>query len=236
MSHAQSKILTLGLIGALATFSAACPKKTADLELDMAEDAIAKARAKKANDCATETFKAAETAILEARKLSKEGEVDAAKKKAAEAQSLAEQASASVTEDCGKDKEGEDGPDVSVSSTDDAAMKMNLDDVMETVYFDYNDATIREDSKAMLSRVASVMAAKQKSKLEIEGHCDVRGSTEYNLHLGERRARAVEKYLITQGVKPEQIDIISYGEERPIDLGTSEAAHQKNRRAELKKQ
>ena len=86
-----------------------------------------------------------------------------------------------------------------------------------------------------LSKIAQIMSGDTNLKIEIEGHCDIRGSTEYNLHLGERRARAVEKYLVTQGVKADQVRVISYGEERPLDLGVTDDAHQRNRRAEIKK-
>ena len=87
----------------------------------------------------------------------------------------------------------------------------------------------------MLTKVAEIMRGDGGLRVEVEGHCDTRGSTEYNLHLGERRARSVLKYLVTQGVDPGQVEMISYGEERLVDLEESESAHQKNRRAELKR-
>lgn len=234
--HAPPRLIRALLIGAFAFASAACPSKTADLELDAARKAIADAQSKRASDCARETFKAAEAAIAEAARLSDAGDVDAAKAKAMEAKTLAEQASAASKPGCGEKEvretpESQDRDDENVS----AGMTLNIADVLETIYFDYNDATIREDSKAILSRVAQVLSKSSTQVIEIEGHCDIRGSTEYNLHLGERRARSVEKYLTTQGVDPKQIQIISYGEERPVDLGDAESAHQKNRRAELHK-
>jgi peptidoglycan-associated lipoprotein len=216
----------------MALLFAGCPKKTAELELDLAKKAVDDARAAKANDCAKETFMAAEAALAEAQQLEKDGEADKAKEKAGQAKSLAEQALAASPKGCDQPKVSEEEEDGATN----AATNLSLDQVVQTVYFDYNDATIREDSKAMLSKVASALGNTPATKMEIEGHCDVRGSTEYNLHLGERRARSVQKYLVTQGVQPDRIDVISYGEERPVDLGTSEDAHQKNRRAELKKQ
>lgn len=214
----------------------ACPKATADLELEAANKAIDDARASKANDCAKETYQAAEAAIAEARQLAEAGEIDAAKEKAGQAKSLAEQAQAASKPGCDQvAKEDDVDRDAEANAMTDAGAMLDLAGALETIYFDYNDATIREDSKAVLSRVADVLAKKPAENIEIEGHCDVRGSTEYNLHLGERRARSVEKYLMAQGVKEKQIRIISYGEERPVDLGGSESAHQKNRRAELKK-
>jgi peptidoglycan-associated lipoprotein len=211
-----------------------CPKKTAELELDLAKKAVDDARAAKANDCAKETFMAAEAALAEAQALEQQGEAEQAKEKANQAKSLAEQALAASPKDCDQPKVADD-EEKDTTTDASAGMNLPLDQVIQTVYFDYNDASIREDSKAMLTRVAQALSQAPAAKLEIEGHCDVRGSTEYNLHLGERRARNVQKYLVTQGVQPDRLDVISYGEEQPLDLGTDEGAHQKNRRAELKK-
>jgi peptidoglycan-associated lipoprotein len=220
---------------AIAFAVSACPKKTADLELDAARKAIADAQARKASDCAGETYKAAEAALAEASKLAESGDIPKAKEKAAEAKTLAEQASAASKPGCAekadKDKDENDRKDENAS----AQANLNLADLLETVYFDYNDASIREDSKAVLSKIADALTKQPNVTIEIEGHCDVRGSTEYNLHLGERRARAVEKYLAAQGVSGKQVQIISYGEERPVDLGNTEEAHARNRRAELHK-
>jgi peptidoglycan-associated lipoprotein len=222
----------------LAFAVSACPKKTADLELEAARKSIADAQARRASECAKETYQAAEAAIAEANRLNEAGEIEQAKEKAQEAKTLADQAAAASSKGCKEKKdEEEQDPNAQAQADQNAAnqMNMNLADVLETIYFDYNEASIREDSKAVLSRIAGVLAKQAGAVIEIEGHCDVRGSTEYNLSLGERRARAVEKYLTTQGVNSNQLQIISYGEERPVDLGDSESAHQKNRRAELKK-
>ena len=118
--------------------------------------------------------------------------------------------------------------------TENASRNLNLNQLLKPIYFDYNDASIRDDSRETLSMVAEALLNAPGQRLEVEGHCDVRGSTEYNLHLGERRAQAVMRYLVKQGVGTEQVSIISYGEERPVDLGGSEDAHQRNRRAELR--
>ena len=229
--------IALPLLAAL-VFSTGCPKKTADLELDAARAAMDEAKRRKANDCAEETYKAAEAAIAEAKRLAEAGEIEDAKKKAGEAKVLADQAAAASRPGCDEKKAdpADEGPKDKVTDATSASMSMKLGEAVDTIYFDYNDATIREDSKAVLSRVAEIMSKDEGLRVEVEGHCDVRGSTEYNLHLGERRARSVMKYLVAQGVEPKQVEIISYGEERPEDLGMSEAAHQKNRRAELKPQ
>lgn len=228
---------SIPMVLVLSAALSACPKKTADLELEAANKAIADAKAKRANDCAGETYQAAEAAIAEAKAKAEAGDIEAAKAKAAEAKTLAEQAAAAAKPGCAdQKKEAEQAQqNPNDDDTENAAANMNLEGLLETVYFDYNDASIREDSKAALTKLAGVMAKSPGMRIEIEGHCDVRGSTEYNLALGERRARSVEKYLTTQGVTEKQIEVISYGEERLVDLGESEEAHQKNRRAELKK-
>ena len=176
--------------------------------------------------------------MAEANKLAEDGEHEAAREKALEAENLAQQALNASPPGCDKEPEtvAQSNPSPSSTSPDatDAASTMDLGETLETIYFDYNQSHIREDSKAVLTRIAEIMSTGGNESLEIEGHCDSRGSTEYNLHLGERRARAVRKYLVTQGVSPNRLQIISYGEERPLDLGETESAHQKNRRAELK--
>ncbi len=224
------------LITALALGAFGCPKKTADLELDLAAQALADARNKKAKDCAKETYQAAEAAIAAAKDLAQAGEIEEAKKKAGEAKALADQAGAASRPGCDEKKvEADPDPERPTGDTTNSAMSMKLDDALETIYFDYNEATIRQDSKQVLNRVADILAKDESIRIEVEGHCDVRGSTEYNLHLGERRARSVMKFLVAQGVEPKQVLIISYGEERPEDLGMSESAHGKNRRSELLK-
>lgn len=224
------------LITTLALGAFGCPKKTADLELDLASQALADARNKKAKDCAQETYQAAEAAIAAAKDLAQAGEIEEAKKKAGEAKALADQAAAASRPGCDEKKvEAVPEPERPTGETTNSAMSMKLDDALETIYFDYNEASIREDSKQVLNRVADILSKSETTRIEVEGHCDVRGSTEYNLHLGERRARSVMKYLVAQGVEPKQVLIISYGEERPEDLGMSESAHGKNRRSELLK-
>jgi peptidoglycan-associated lipoprotein len=229
VNRCRAEVLTLFLALSLA----GCPKKTAEVELDLAKKAVDDAKRARANDCAKETFTAAETALAEADRLEKDGKADEAKEKANHAKALAEQALAASPKGCADPVADDAGKDQSPLT--DASTRINLDAVLETVYFDYNDASIREDSKTMLAKVAEAMSQAPDRKVEIEGHCDVRGSTEYNLHLGERRARSVQKYLMSHGVGADRIEVISYGEERIVDAGGSEEAHQKNRRAELKK-
>lgn len=105
---------------------------------------------------------------------------------------------------------------------------------LEVIYFDYDKSDIRSDQGAALEQNAAWILQHPKYKVLVEGHCDERGSNEYNLGLGQRRADAILKFLIEQGVPLERLNTISYGEERPAEGGHTEAAWAKNRRAEFK--
>lgn len=105
---------------------------------------------------------------------------------------------------------------------------------LETVYFDFDKSDLRQDARDTLSKNAEALLKKvADAKIQIAGHCDERGSDEYNLALGDRRAKSVAKYLETLGVKADRISTISYGKEKPAVEGHNEAAWSKNRRAEF---
>jgi peptidoglycan-associated lipoprotein len=103
--------------------------------------------------------------------------------------------------------------------------------IFEDIYFDFDKYDIRPDAKPMLQSVADWLIKNKSSELLIEGHCDERGTNEYNLALGDRRARATRDYLVSLGVASGRIDIISYGEEKPLCAEKTEECWQKNRRA-----
>ncbi|ENM5732056.1 peptidoglycan-associated lipoprotein Pal [Vibrio mimicus] len=103
----------------------------------------------------------------------------------------------------------------------------------QTIYFAFDNATIASDYEAMLAAHAAYLVKNPSLKVTIEGHADERGTPEYNIALGERRAQAVAKYLEALGVQSGQVSIVSYGEEKPLVLGQSEDAYAKNRRAVL---
>lgn len=104
-------------------------------------------------------------------------------------------------------------------------------DGLVTVHFEYDKATLSSETKAQLATNAQWIKANPKVKIQVEGHCDNRGTIEYNLALGERRAQSVKSYLQGLGVAADQLTIISYGEEKPMMTGDSEQAWSKNRRA-----
>jgi peptidoglycan-associated lipoprotein len=102
-----------------------------------------------------------------------------------------------------------------------------------TLYFEFDSSTLTDGSRAELQRVATWMDGHRTARLTIEGHCDERGTTEYNVALGQRRAQAIQDYLLRLGVSATRLQTISYGEERPATTGDSEEAYAQNRRGEL---
>jgi peptidoglycan-associated lipoprotein len=103
----------------------------------------------------------------------------------------------------------------------------------EMVFFDYDKSEIREDAAAVLRPKVEILRASPQVQIQIQGHADERGSTEYNLALGNRRAEAVRQFLAGFGIAESRFSIISYGEERPLEMGQSEAAWSRNRRAQF---
>ncbi|MEZ9717574.1 peptidoglycan-associated lipoprotein Pal [Vibrio cyclitrophicus] len=103
----------------------------------------------------------------------------------------------------------------------------------QTIYFAFDNSTIAGDYEEMLAAHAAYLVKNVGMNVTIEGHADERGTPEYNIALGERRAQAVAKYLQALGVQADQISIVSYGEEKPLLLGQSEDVYAKNRRAVL---
>ncbi len=103
--------------------------------------------------------------------------------------------------------------------------------VGDRVFFDFDKSVLKPAAQRTLERQAAWLKQFPSAAITIEGHCDERGTREYNLALGERRANAAKNFLIALGVSPDRIDTISYGKERPAALGHNEAAWSQNRRA-----
>jgi peptidoglycan-associated lipoprotein len=102
-------------------------------------------------------------------------------------------------------------------------------------YFDYDKADLRPDARTALSKTADFLKNYPRFKVTIEGHCDERGSTEYNLGLGDRRANAVKQFLISAGVSADRISTVSFGKEKPFCMESNEACWQQNRRGHFVK-
>ena len=106
-----------------------------------------------------------------------------------------------------------------------------LASIGDRVFFDYDSSALGAEAKAILAAQAAFLAANPAVTITVEGHCDERGTREYNLALGERRATAARDYLVAQGVNAARIKTISYGKERPSFIGSNPYAYSKNRRA-----
>lgn len=104
---------------------------------------------------------------------------------------------------------------------------------LKAIFFDFDSFEIRDDMKKRLLENARYLLDHPELKVELQGNCDERGSSEYNLALGERRALAVKRYLVNLGVDPERLTTVSFGEERPLDPGHNERAWALNRRVDL---
>ncbi|QER39048.1 peptidoglycan-associated lipoprotein Pal [Acinetobacter suaedae] len=101
------------------------------------------------------------------------------------------------------------------------------------VHFDYDSSELSNEDYQTLQAHAQFLVANANSRVALTGHTDERGTREYNMALGERRAKAVESFLVTNGVNPQQLEAVSYGKESPINTGHNEAAWKENRRVEI---
>ena len=101
------------------------------------------------------------------------------------------------------------------------------------VYFDFDSFEIREEFRGLIQAHANFLQSNKQLKVSIQGHTDERGTREYNLALGQKRAEALRKALVTLGVPDAQLEAVSLGEEKPMNQGTDETAFAQNRRAEL---
>jgi len=111
--------------------------------------------------------------------------------------------------------------------------KLNATHPLETVYFDYDKSDLRSDGLEALKKNVAWIKANSKYRVRIEGNCDERGTVDYNLALGDRRAATIKSYLMKAGVDASRLETISYGEEHPADPGHSEQAWAKNRRGDF---
>jgi len=110
-------------------------------------------------------------------------------------------------------------------------MQELFDQEVKDAYFDYDKADIRSDARDALSQTAQFLRSYPQLKIVVEGHCDERGSTEYNLALGDRRAAAAKQFLVSLGIPADRLETVSYGKERPFCSASTEQCWQQNRRA-----
>lgn len=117
---------------------------------------------------------------------------------------------------------------------DEGVDALNARGVLKTIYFEYDSDVLSDEARAALQDNAKWLRGNPQRTIRIEGHADDRGTIEYNLSLGQRRADSVREYLSSLGVDVSTVEVISYGEERPATDGESESAWSKNRRAEFR--
>jgi peptidoglycan-associated lipoprotein len=139
------------------------------------------------------------------------------------------QPSTSTPEEMVKESAVKEAPTVSTDDTLSAAQSIPLDNI----YFDFDSYILTTNSRDTLAKNAEFLKKSSSVNIQIAGHCDERGSDEYNLALGEKRAKAAMNYLTTLGIKETRLSTISYGKEKPADPGHDEAAWAKNRRDEF---
>jgi peptidoglycan-associated lipoprotein len=124
-----------------------------------------------------------------------------------------------------------DGPAIARTAIDDGIVHVWPQAVADRVFFDTDKAVIREEGRDVLAKWVPFLVSHPKDQLLIEGHSDERGTREYNLALGERRANALKEYLVASGIQASRVQIVSYGKERPAVLGSNNEAYAQNRRA-----
>ncbi|MGE0633843.1 MAG: peptidoglycan-associated lipoprotein Pal [Pseudobdellovibrionaceae bacterium] len=141
-------------------------------------------------------------------------------------------ASKKKTEDAGMDAgAGGSAIESAPMSFDASGSDSGKIDGLKSVNFEYDSSTLTKSAKDILKGNAGWLKNQGNSNMQIEGHCDERGSIEYNLALGERRANSVKAYMVSLGIPAGRLSVISYGEEKPLDTSGSESAFVKNRRA-----
>ncbi len=225
-------------------FHFGCAKNIPEMELLAAKNAILDAREKKADKCASEDYTLALQEYKKAREQMKAEKYEEAKISALTAAKLAKlaaNASLSRKDECEHylrslaenaamlgEKAGGESDKATILEISTPLFSFPV------IYFDYNQHEISERDQKLLEETGKYIKRHPEVRVTAIGHCDKRGSTEFNLALGEKRARAVKKFLVNQGVNPHRIDMVSYGEEKLLERGDSEDAHATNRRVEFK--
>jgi len=239
MKMAKKILGLLFLVMALSLLHS-CGAKDAKKAIDAAQTAVDDAKAAGADQYAPDEYKSAEDYLTKAREqydqrdykpskasaLAAKDQAELAKKRAADRKAEAEKAEAAPTP--GQTTEAYN---VSSLSEQPLSLEEQARAALKDVHFDFDSAELSEENKQLLVENSKWLEQHPEVKLTIEGHCDERGSTEYNLALGERRAKAVRDYLVSLGVDHSRLNIVSFGESMPLLPGHNEEAWAKNRRA-----
>lgn len=203
----RSKILAAGL---MMTLLAACTNQDTTTDTSASTQAGAEG---------------AETATLVAENIE-------AQQAAEEAAKAAEQAAAEAAEQAAAEeaaKAAQEAAEQARQQSEEATKAL-----AHIIYFDFDQSTIRAEFREVLNGHAAYLAANPGARIVLEGHADERGTREYNMALGERRGNSVSRYLVVQGVSVDAIEVVSFGEERPVNEGHDEASWSENRRVEIR--
>jgi peptidoglycan-associated lipoprotein len=179
---------------------------------------------------------AAEAAALAETQALEEAQVQAQVQAQAEAQAQAQaQVQAQVQAQAAADAAQKAAND---AATADAAQQQQAQDAAQAlahvIYFDFDQSTIKTEFRTALNGHAAYLSQNPSARIVLEGHADERGTREYNIALGERRGNAVSRYLVVQGVSVDAIEVVSFGEERPVNAGQDSASWSENRRVEIR--
>lgn len=240
----------LSLVAGLSILLYACGPKPPTQEISDAQAALEAARKAGAETLYAEEYKTAEAALTEALARLREKKYDEAKKLAVDAKSKADDLSERIkklalppveapTEEAKKAAPPPPGVEAATITgegkvlTRENAFVPDEQLVLKRVYFPYDDYSLTEEAKGVLRANSDWLLSHAGIRIQIEGHCDERGTNEYNLALGERRALGVRDYLVALGVPADRLSILSFGEEIPLDPGHEESAWARNRRAQF---
>lgn len=222
---------------ALLFFLASCGPKSPLEELADAQAALNSARENGAETVGTEEYRKAEALLDQALQKMREKKYDEARSLAIEAKSWLDRipaSSAPPEPTPGMEKDPVPAPDYeSLLLTHENLTRPDAGLALPRAYFDFNDFAVRDDATEILKRNGQWLIDHPSVQLDIQGHCDERGTHEYNLALGERRAVAVREYLEALGVDRERLRVISYGEELPLKDGEGEEYWKWNRRVQF---
>jgi peptidoglycan-associated lipoprotein len=210
------------LVMALLILASACGKEPPDAELQAAKAAVADAQASGAATNCPDKLKAAEDKLAEAEAQYEAKEYDQCKATCLEVTKLAE-----IAKNCPPPVVNTPAP------TKITVTKTPLVKGTDKIFFDTDKYNIRKGEMDKAKKYAEAIKAGWDKSFTVEGYCDERGSEEYNVALGDRRANTVKKYFVTMGIKADSVKTKSFGEGMPVDKGNNELAWAKNRRVEF---
>lgn len=190
-----------------------------------------------AEECATETYKLAQTALADAQAAQKAGDTDTARQKARLAQTLAKQAKEEAlmnAEDCERRKNASAAVN-EILETDDFANipQFTTDDSFKVIYFDFDESSLSTDAIQDLQANVMVLRQKEGMNVYLAAHTDERGTTEYNLALSQRRGESVKEHAQSMGIDGSRMTVVPYGKEKPVSFGSREQDYALNRRVEF---